>query len=406
MSRASKIKYTCLFLFVCIVAGTKFYFGKHINVADDVWFANVHNSEPNIFSWLKGRYFQWTSRVPIEFLLVTFITHFKIWVVINSIMFSLLIVSILKFLKLKEKKLFFATIVMFFLILWGIPKNVFFEAVIWMTGSFNYLWPVATAAVALLLLYENYEKKRCSIYCLASSFLLMLSSFNEQMAVVNIVAIFTAMVYLKLFLKKKVSYLVSPFISVAVVVIFISTCPGNMSRYHLEILSWFKGFGSIGLFGKFILGCNLYVDSLISERSILPFLSSIVLIILCKKNWAKSIALFWTTVALFLLVLHPEPVHLDEYSVLTIKPILKSIVVILYLISMILIVFLSRPFDQISLIAIVCFITSSLSVIFLGMSPTIYASGKRILFISYVIMIFFIMVGFFKKDFNIIDESV
>lgn len=381
-----KNKYIIAFSLIYLMFFFKLCYGHYVNMADDVWFSNVHDSQSNIFVWLKDRYFQWTSRIPIEFFLVLLITHFKIWAFINSFMFASLVLCAIYYLDLSLKKLLIASILVFVLILWGMPKSVSFEAAIWMTGSFNYLWPVALAAISYLCLYKSFL---CNsrLFVVLSCVLIFLSSFNEQMAVVNFVSILISIFYFRLS-GNKFLFLLPPLLSVCIVLIIIATCPGNMARYNIETAAWFQGFNSIGLFGKLVLGCNLYVDALVSKHSVVPLLSSLALIKVCNNLGAKCIAIFWSAVFLATLIVAPDAIRLNENDVLALLPLIRAFLAALYLISVVCAVSVSRSLDKASLVIVVCFVCSAASIIFMGLSPTIYASGKRVFFVYYVIMIF------------------
>ena len=382
-------KYIIAFSLIYLMFFFKLYYGHYVNMADDVWFSNVHDSQSNIFVWLKDRYFQWTSRIPIEFFLVLLITHFKVWVFINSFMFASLVLCTLYYLKLNLKKLLISSVLVFGLVLWGMPKSVSFEAAIWMTGSFNYLWPVALAAISYLCLYKSFL---CNsrLLVILSCFLFFLSSFNEQMAVVNFVSILMSVIYFRLS-RGKYLFLLPPLLSICIVIFIIVTCPGNMVRYNIETAAWFKGFNSIGLFGKLVLGCNLYVDALVSKHSVVPLLSSLALIKVCNHFGAKCIAIFWSVVFLATLIVSPDAIRLNANDVLTFLPLMRAFLAALYLISVVCAVSVSRYFDKVSLVVVVCFVCSAASIVFMGLSPTIYASGKRVFFVYYVIMIFLSM---------------
>lgn len=382
-------KYVIAFSLIYLMFFFKLCYGHYVNMADDVWFSNVYDSQSNIFIWLKDRYFQWTSRIPIEFFLVLLITHFKVWIFINSFMFTSLVLCMIYYLDLSLKKLLVSSALVFVLVLWGMPKSVSFEAAIWMTGSFNYLWPVTLAAISYLCLYKTFLFNS-KLFVVLSCLFIFLSSFNEQVAVVNFISILVSVVYFK-WSGRRYLFLLPPFLSVCIVLIIIVTCPGNMARYDIETATWFEGFNRIGLFGKLVLGCNLYVDALVSKHSVVPLLSSLALIRVCNGFGAKSIAVFWSVVFIATLIISPDAIHLNENDVLTFLPLVRALLAALYLVSIVCVVSASRHFDKVSLVIVVCFICSAASIVFMGLSPTIYASGKRVYFVYYVIMIFLSM---------------
>lgn len=391
MKKSYPLSFLCCFLVAIFIL----YLNRYSFVGDDLNFsrqaiANLSN-DPTHINWLISRYFSWSSRIWIEFALISVVNHFNVWAFINAIMFSLLSVSIGSIFYFRDNPSYkiILSFTSIFLIA-CLPRDIFFNCIIWIAGSVNYLWPTAFAFVGFYTLFRIIKSKKtstASIICYAS---FILSSFNEQIVVVNLI-----ICGMLLFFSRRNNYQIKPiFITVALsflIFIFIATCPGNKVRYYSEITSWFKDFGSLNIFERALFGLNLYADMLFSNKTLLPAAMAFTLSIICNKK-LRGFPFLSCCILLCIFFLNNPP-HIfqriqfnlnDITSALSIVRVSFAILLSFFIIVPVLI---SLRFNTISIFILSMILGAIGSVSMLGFSPTVYASGSRIYFIPYLTLI-------------------
>lgn len=388
MSRSNYSIFACCFIFAIALL----HINQYSLISDDLWFSERSFSEPDHIKWVISRYFSWSSRTPIEYALISLINKFNIWAIINSCMFSLLVISIYSINgSLNDKGWKIAPAIATSLLIFSIPRDIFFNGTIWITGSFNYLWPSALAFYGYSLLIgkimsQEKGKWRAGL-CYISIFL---SSFNEQLAIVNLLVMLSLIIYSK-FHGKKISTTMIALCIILLVLVYIATCPGNKARYYSEIATWYKEYGSFNVLQKAMLGINLYADMLIAEKSIVPSVMAFSMGIICDKK-TRALPISAGLILLFLYVIPSTPVALSKvklsgdtiFSALSICRVLFALTVtILILVPVI----ISQTTSLLSFLILAMIGGAIASASMLGYSPTVYASGNRILYIPYLLFI-------------------
>ena len=110
---------------------------------------------------------------------------------------------------------------------------------------------------------------------------LLASSFNEQLAIANLVFSSLLLGY-SLYYKKSTKLPLTALCASIFVLAYIVTCPGNKIRYDAEVKNWFSSYNDLNVFQKALLGLNLYADALFSHKTIIPSMAAICLSLLCK----------------------------------------------------------------------------------------------------------------------------
>ncbi|HAJ5267870.1 hypothetical protein JDT40_00115 [Escherichia coli] len=392
-----KSNYIC-FLLLFFIGLTILHLNQYTLVSDDIWFSEKSISEPDHIKWLIDRYFTWSSRTWIEYALINLINHFYAWSLINAAMFSSLIIGICSIFQ-RENNLYYKinTSIMSLLLIVMMPNDVFFNAAIWITGSFNYLWPSAIAFIGYSLLIrkinmENHEKTQ-SLICYL---LFFLSSFNEQIAVVNVLLCTTLLIFCK-----TNNYNTKPLLNAMgislLVIIYIATCPGNKVRYYAEIEHWFKEYGNFNIIQRSMLGLNLYADMLFSVKSIIPALLAFSSTIICKKK-TKIFPLISCCILITLYIIHTPPVifqaiHFSESNLFSTLSVFRVSFAMILTALIIFPTVISLNFNVTSIFISTMIIGTIATTSMLGLSPSIYASGNRIYFIPYLLLITAIVVS-------------
>lgn len=395
-----------LVFFITLFSSLLFFStNNYTHVSDDLWFSAKAISEPSYLNWVYGRYFSWSSRLPIELSLISLINHYKLWAVLNSVFISIFVTSCYCMANTKnghEDKPVNITFLVFLLM----PSTVLFGGAIWMTGSFNYIWPVSLMTLAYSLLFNSIflnkilDKKSYVLMSLC----FFLSSFNEQVAVSNILILTMLLVF---FLVKKcnVKHLITPALVTLVVIIFIATCPGNKNRYILEIPRWFPGYGDMNIIEKAMIGLNLAFDSFFAHKTVIPALVAFYFGATTSSRKITCITIF-ISIALLICALMPTPPHFltrikfNAETIYSIESVVRSLTIIAIVSTLVLTTIVRHSINEKSVVSSILLLASSASTVILGLSPTAYASSDRILFIPYVLMGMTIIINSNKFSFS------
>lgn len=384
MIKKIDLKYGLISFIGCLIF---FCVNRYAHISDDLWFSKEATNNTDTLKWLAWRYNNWSSRVPIEFALISIINHYKIWMIFNSLFFSAAITFISTFIEDKKDKSIL--VISFLLCIFAIPTDVFSDSIIWMTGSINYLWPVSLMTVGVINIIRSCDYNNYIKYSLVSSSLIFFSSFNEQVAVFNTIFI-VLFLSMRLYEKKTIKPLFSPAIALIIVLIIISTCPGNKNRFTLETARWFADYSNISLMGRVVLGLNLYADLLLSHKTIVPGMLC-MLAAVTSTNKKMMITGLIFTLFLFISSKLTQPTSffsikvLDHNTVFNLTPIIRSIVATIITL-VILCCLLNGREIKFKYITSILFIASIASTVVLGLSPTVYASGDRVLYVTFYVM--------------------
>lgn len=375
------------------------------HMSDDAWFSAKALTEKSYIDFLKQRYYTWSSRTPIEFVLLNIINRFELWKALNSLFFGVLIASSSTPISKSIKQTISVTIALL-AIMYFIPSDSTKYGALWMTGSINYLWPMSLCALGWFSIYclsNGIGNKPAHYALIFMSFIL--SSFNEQVAVVNILGCFIT----TFFIYKNKEYLTGALIAAfatIIVLLFIATAPGNEVRLVQEATNRFPDFLHFNMIEKFILGANLYFDQMIYLALVIYIILVCSIAILDDKKYIPLYAgLIISIIAVhFLLKSNTSEIagnnnslELDSASIYSLHSLLRfafiSLCSLFLLLRMLVLSFKSR----INFATIPMFICSAASTAMLGMSPTVYASGQRVLYLSLVMTCAIVVIHITEK---------
>jgi hypothetical protein len=371
-----------------------------IHEFDDEVFRDAFRNYGGVRGWLKAYTELWSGRIVPHFILIVLLNKNLIfWRVANSLMFTLLTVGIFNITINKEKeytsdkKTIIATIICG--IIFFIPIPAMASGAIWITGSVTYLWPLAFSIVVLIpfkRLITGEKTSRATFICSVLSSIY--ASYVEQSAAIMLAFSGIILVYC-IFTKVKVkikNYLLFAFICINS---FIGlTVPGNKVRQTAETLRFYSDFDMISFTNKIFLGVNVTFTHLFKNSTLLMIILSIlVLILVAKKVDDKSTQIIATipSVVMMLKLLSIEDLFnftgVNNLFVGGIKqyiPIVMGIVVSLIIIYMFFVIF---DCYKTSIIVSLFFSAALCSGVILGISPTIYASGSRIFFMTDILLV-------------------
>lgn len=243
-----------------------------IPIADDVFFKG---NPAGIFDWAfyKERYFEWSSRLILEFFVVAFLKLPSIiWRVLNSGVLVLLGVALSELFVEKNKKVFNWFIV-FLLFLFPLREML---SAGWVTISINYIWPLTFGLLALVVVKKILLGKKIRVIEYILSGLLLIFAVNQEiMAVILGIVFLTSAVYL--ILNKRFHW----FVALGLVlclgsIVFTLTAPGNHLRQQAEI-RWFIDFNYISFVEKLEIGISSTLAQYVFNFNFLFFVFSSLL---------------------------------------------------------------------------------------------------------------------------------
>lgn len=240
---------------------------------DDPFFAAA-TDDKTMWQFLSERYQTWTSRIVIDFLVVSLVDHLIVWKILDIIVFSsmpVLFANILGDTKL-VRWCSAAAILLY-------PFHDVGSAG-WVTTTINYLWPIWGILLVGVLVKKVLCQEKILWYEIAAGVIgCILASSHEQAAVVLFIILLLAGIWLvrKHCLKVPVYYLML-LINMASL-IFILTCPGNGNRNAVGTVDM-PEFANYTLFDKAYLGLLSIERVFIANVDIVFFMVVLLLAVL------------------------------------------------------------------------------------------------------------------------------
>lgn len=214
---------------------------------DDPFFAAA-TDDKTMWQFLSERYQTWTSRIVIDFLVVSLVDHLIVWKILDIIVFASMPVLFAKILgDTKLVRWCSAAAILLY------PFHDVGSAG-WVTTTINYLWPIWGILLVGVLVKKVLCQEKILWYEIAAGVIgCILASSHEQAAVVLFIILLLAGIWLlrKHCLKVPVYYLML-LINMASL-IFILTCPGNGNRNAVGTVDM-PEFANYTLFDKAYLG--------------------------------------------------------------------------------------------------------------------------------------------------------
>lgn len=383
------------------------------NQYDSEFFIN-QMQQMSVFDFLNMRYSTWTSRLIIEFVICVILPQTRfLWILLNTIMMTILGYSILKiFVKDDEKSLTWMSIC--FILIY--PLNQVAATCDWGAGMMNYTWPLAMLLFSAISVKKIWQGEKIAKFSYPLYSLALIFACNQEQTCIVACGIYFVFTFLAILRdKKKVHpFLIVQCILIILSLVFIATCPGNYVRKQEEVASYYMEFASFGLFDKITLGLTSTVNHLLISRNIVFFTFSIVsaayILKQYKNNLYRAIALIplvaslvfgvlkdiacglYPYLGIFADTLMLEQATLTAGNYLNIfywLPLLLAFVILGSMLLNVLLIFKNLKNN----VAILIYLLGVISRIALGFSPTIFASQDRtFLFFEFALLIICILI--------------
>lgn len=370
--------------------------------------------EMSVFEFLGMRYETWTSRLLIEFAICVILPHTKfVWVLLNTIMMTIVGYSILKiFVKEDDKSLTWMSICLILLY----PLNKVAATCDWGAGTMNYTWPLAMLLFSVIPIKKLMKDEKIAKYSYPMYSLALLFACNQEQTCMIAVGIYFVLTFLEITKKgKKIHpYWIVQCMLIIFSLVFIMICPGNYIRKDQEIVDYYAEFSSFSLLDKVSLGLTATMNSLLTNSNIVfivfSLVSSIYIFKQYKNNLYRAIALIPLVASVILSLLKDVVCHVYPYfgiftetlrleqvmltpgnyhEFIHFIPLLLALLVLGSMALNILLIFKNLKQN----IAILIYGLGVMSRVVLGFSPTIFASQNRtFLFLEFSLIIVTILI--------------
>lgn len=392
-SLSNWIFYTSLSIFFVVIICKL----RLMTYADDVTFSHALDNI-SLFDYLKHRYQTWSGRVVIEGIMVSTIVFHGFWKILIPLCFissSYLMWAIT--LKSKIDYKLGTSIVMAAALMINAP--VAGDAEWWVTGFYNYLLPMTCALFLANVLLSPAAGMRKLIAALLLSFI---ATSSEQ------IAVFLVVVMPFIFLigadkRQGNRALAIGYITVLIGAAITLLSPGSASRFSVEAVRYMPQIAEMNILQKAIIGVDRLVENVSFGRNIIYLASSLIFIAyLCKKGTRDALSktclifsVISTVICLTSLSFYMKDIDYLTYYGKFYNVEFGSLKVygcyLFYLISLICMAVGSiESSDGVrDYRAFLTLMAGMLVTIAIGLSPTAYASGERVLYVFNVSLILY-----------------
>lgn len=266
------------------------------NLYDDEWFikqvTNEINPETNeviehtITGFVQKRYFTWSSRVIIEFILcLTLKTSKYLWILLEALMVTIVGYSISKIFVKDNKKANNSILISMILIY---PYTIMHQAG-WAATTINYMWPLAMCLFALIPIKKIWYNEKIKFFEYPLYTAALLFAGNHEQASSLLVCFYILFTIIMIIRDKKVKpYMIIQSALALGSIIFILTCPGNYIRQEEEMRR-FIDFGMLTFLDKFVLGFTSTFGQIIANQNIVYTLLTSLLAIYVFSNYKEKL---------------------------------------------------------------------------------------------------------------------
>lgn len=360
---------------------------KQMEFGDDAFFLKqfTHDFQSNYYEFLKFRYNEWTSRLVIEIALTQAVQHVFLWRVLNAIAMSIVaIVPALLFNSDNSRRGLIIGTGMSLLI----PASMINNAG-WIATTTNYVWVMAAALLSIWPIMNYIRGKSVNwISFILSLVFLIYATNQEQMVVIMLVSLLVLEGIL--YLSKKNILITLPHIAVVIAsFVFILTCKGNAARNIQETKQWLPNFSSYSIFDKLQIGYSSTLKVLFFEWS--PLMLAFVLLILTAglvKNGSLLKKMISGIPLLTYLICTRFNTIIDQtYDIPSGKTYMSLVVLLTGLAFLYVIGIFAASNNYLEFLSVTFLLILGVgSRIMMGFSPTIWVSGSRTYYFTYVLI--------------------
>ncbi|MGP2481686.1 hypothetical protein ACTUSZ_02365 [Pantoea eucalypti] len=386
MTAQNKTKYLIAIFIAIALAGVSLSL-KLQDFADDLVFSHALDNT-SLYDFMAGSYASWSGRFTLNALMVGTINYHAVWKIGIPLSIAILCTSVSRIITGRFDFKVTALSLFAYLLL---PKEILANGSWWVTGFYNYLLPAAAMAYSLSVFMKRGSvglvEGALSLLCLS------ISCFSEQTSLVTIVSALLLVIFCREF-RRAFSYAYILLTAVLSWVMFSS--PGNFHRLQEETWRWMPGYESESLINKLIYGYDRIHQAMVMSDSVAFCILCVLCIILIIKDEARTkIGSFFSLtlmihVSLILLIklglLHPgesfyNPEYLNPQRWISISRYASYFFTGLVILGVCYASASAALKDKDFIKPLVMILLGFATVLMVGFSPTVYASGMRVLYL-------------------------
>ena len=382
---------------------------------DDIKFGKVLSNQ-TLAGYITNRYWNWSSRVVIESVMVLLLRlDMIVWKILDCIIYTFGVYYVIKAFNYKKSTHIAFLGVLLFLMY---PFHEMATAG-WIATTLNYLWCFSLTMISMVPFINLLYNEKTGILSYVFSVLALIYAVNQEQSCalifgLNLVFLIKCLVKGKDLNRYNVFVVIVSFISL----VFILTCPGNSLRFAAEASYWYPQYLHYGILEKIYLGIVPTFALLLQEKIIFPLfylILTVSLLVRVKDRYLRYFLYFNIVFILFLVVFktfmdisligltfHSLSSFAPPFDAVTGSlPVLRHALAVMsyktvaeinvpaILISVYLLVsscwMLFKVFDGFNFV--ILFMAGFMSKFITAFSPTIFASGPRTLMFFYFILI-------------------
>jgi len=407
MKKILKDYHTYILLFIVVFL---YFFLEGKPSYDDIWFSEV-GSTMSLNEFIVFRYFNWTTRLIIEAVMILLLKLQDIvWAILSALMVVLIYYS-MQYLLWRNTRykaiISYIGLILMILFVWLSPLS----ETGWYATTLNYLWPMAMFFYSMTLFKDIVNNDKVLMKKKVCGLLAIIFASNQEQVAALMFGYFVLSMAVYMWKYKKVSgELLGLGVAICLMLVFHVTGPGNVHRSISEINSWYPSYNSFSFGDKVFLGILSTISGIMCRNGAIIFLCTLLMALtVCWGSKCgvinKIIVFIPSLIIIFKLVSNKFPssgiytrvygaIQLfgdtvqkaDLYSVNALITIIMGVLYFgVYAYSMWLLFGKRVFFSYIVLSSILC------SRIMMGFSPTVFASGDRTFLFVYIGMVFLLL---------------
>jgi hypothetical protein len=271
--------------------------------SDDTSFLIQIQPYNNFIDWVIFRYQNWSGRIFAESLVYIFTSiNLIYWKIITIIMYVLSVTFMYLIYRLwddnpaRQNKLFIISIITVMPLLMGF--ETLFYGTFWVTGGMAYFWMTTLALMAIypVVYYLKHGNLPKWYFIVVSIFSTIVASSSQEQIGASLLAlnvfVFAYLIHKKYKYHKqlKIPYFLIFYILLVLVSLFISVmAPGNKLRYNAEIATWLPDFLQVPILSHLQYGYRWFLEGFINNTGVILALiwGSVSLLLYKMKNISR-----------------------------------------------------------------------------------------------------------------------